>query len=286
VIDPQTLDRIRPVVRRLRETKPSIAEILHVRIDAAIKLIEEQAEEITRLKAETRHQAASNNSARGNLIAVSVLIDNRRQPIYRRRYDGQPFVAGLWGSSFVLEVRNLHHGRIETISSVDGRNTLKDEPADAHHNRGMIISGHGTWTITGWRIDDNNTAEFVFTEPSASLEPMATGGNVNAGVFGFAVYKEREIYSTRISYTSNHTYDLYAGERPKSLSRSADMGTGIGDIRHDSVGHTTFNRADSTPEIITIQYRSREWLERNGIIAPDEPNAFPGIGTGYQQYIK
>lgn len=59
MIDPQTLDRIRPVVRRLRETKPSIAEILHVRIDAAIKLIEEQAEEITRLKAETRHQAAT-----------------------------------------------------------------------------------------------------------------------------------------------------------------------------------------------------------------------------------
>jgi len=47
VIDPQNIDRRRPaVVRRLREAKASVAEILHVRIDDAIELIEKQAKEI------------------------------------------------------------------------------------------------------------------------------------------------------------------------------------------------------------------------------------------------
>lgn len=67
MIDPQNIDRKRPaVVRRLREALPSIAEILHIRIDDAIDLIkaqndvmEAQAKEIARLKVDARHQAAT-----------------------------------------------------------------------------------------------------------------------------------------------------------------------------------------------------------------------------------
>ena len=62
MIEPQTLERITPaVVRRLREAKASIVEILHVRIEDAAKLIKEQsdvieaqAEEIKRLKAQVK----------------------------------------------------------------------------------------------------------------------------------------------------------------------------------------------------------------------------------------
>lgn len=62
MIEPKTLERITPaVVRRLREAKASIAEILHVRIEDAAKLIKEQsdvieaqAKEIERLKAQVK----------------------------------------------------------------------------------------------------------------------------------------------------------------------------------------------------------------------------------------
>jgi hypothetical protein len=226
-----------------------------------------------------------NKSARGKLIAVSVFVADRRQSVYRRRNDGQPFVAGTWGASYMLEVRNLSSNRIEVLSSVDGRNTLRDEVADSYQNRGMIIAGYGMWTITGWRLDDERTAEFVFTEPGTSVTQMATGSAANAGVFGFAVYTERRVYEQPVYRSANYSTDELL--MPQGLSLSADMGTGIGDVRHDSVGHTTFMRAQASPsEIITIQYRSREWLEQAGIIAPDEPSAFPGNTTGYQQYIK
>lgn len=226
------------------------------------------------------------NAINTSYINVAVLVNGQRQPVYRRPHDRQPFVAGVWGAPFVLEVRNCTGGRIEVLSSVDGRNTLMDEPADMVQNRGMIISAYGSYRFAGWRIDDNNSAEFVFTDPAQSVAQMATGQSSNAGVFGFAIYTER-----RIEQPVYRTYVQNTGYEPlmRGLSKgvdAGDMGTGIGDVRADQVGRTSFVRAQNRPaEIVTIQYRSYEWLERNGIIAPDEPNAFPGAQTGYAQYV-
>jgi len=229
------------------------------------------------------------NTISTNYVNVAVLVNGQRQPVYRRPHDRQPFVAGVWGALFVLEVRNCTGGRIEVLSSVDGRNTLHDEPADMVQNRGMIIPAYGSYQFAGWRIDDNNSAAFVFTDPTESVAQMATGQASNAGVFGFAVYTERRIeqpvYRTHVQNTGYEPLTR-SGPQSKGLEGLGDMGTGIGDVRADHVERTSFIRAQSRPaEIVTIQYRSHEWLERNGIIAPDEPNAFPGAQTGYAQYL-
>ncbi len=224
---------------------------------------------------------------RGRTMEVSVLVNGQRQPIYRRQRDSQPFVEGLWGQPYVLEVRNLTSARVEILNSVDGRNTLRDEEADLRLNRGMIISPHDVWTITGWRIDDNNTGQFVFSDPTQSVEQIATGAHRNTGIFGFALYAEyvQPVYR-------GGTYRGGGGSLgvPKGALESAgsgDMGTRMGDIQLDTVGRTNFNRASSEPaEVLTVQYRSRDWLERYGIIVPDEPQAFPGSQTGYGAYIR
>lgn len=227
---------------------------------------------------------------RGRYMEVAVLVNGQRQPIYRRQRDNQPFVEGLWGQPYVLEVRNLTHARVEILNSVDGRNTLRDEEADLRLNRGIIIGPHDVWTITGWRIDDNNTGQFVFSDPTQSVEQMATGTHRNAGVFGFALYAEyvQPVYRGDV-YRGGGT--MRGGGQFLGVSKggqesfSPDMGTRMGDIQHDAVGRTTFNRASSEPvEVLTIHYRSRDWLERYGIIVPDEPQAFPGSQTGYSKY--
>lgn len=229
-------------------------------------------------------------SVRGSFIEVAVVVNGGQQRIHRRSHDRQPFVAGVWGASFLLVVRNLTGGRIEVLSSVDGRNVLRDEPGDISGNRGMIVGGHSVWSNGGWRIDDNQIAQFVFTEPGASVAQQATGQALNAGVFGFAVYTEQRRFEQPI-YTSSYVADSYSNTNEsvaKGLSaRVGDMGTGIGDVRHDAVGRTEFVRAGARPaEVLTIQYRSQEWLERYGILTLDEPNAFPGGGTGYSQYLR
>ncbi len=221
---------------------------------------------------------------RSRSMEVCVIVNGIRQPIYRRLQDNQPFVAGLWGKPFVLEVRNNTTGRVEILSSVDGRNTLQEEEANLRTSRGMVVGPNDVWRVTGWRIDENTTAEFVFTDPSQSVENMVTGQNINAGVFGFALFHEYVVQQSAFRGATRGSGEVMRGGGPKNYG--GDMGTGIGDVQSDRVGKTTFIRLSSEPEVLTIQYRSREWLERNGIIVPDEPKAFPGSQTGYGSLLR
>lgn len=55
MIEPKTLERITPaILRRLKDAKASCPVTVHVKLDDAAKLIEEQAEEIKRLKAQVQ----------------------------------------------------------------------------------------------------------------------------------------------------------------------------------------------------------------------------------------
>lgn len=251
-----------------------------------------------------------NNTLQGTFIQVSIKVAEERQTFYRRSVDRQPFMAGLWGQPYVLEVKNLAGIDIEVLTSVDGRNTLIDEPADKYVNRGMIINPYMTYTFRGWRLSDSESAPFIFTDPIRSVERMATGQNSNAGVIGFAVYtaKRPDWQVTYRNAASGSEYGAPAAGASFSIPRlsygadiavasagdetvfrsaptEGDMGTGMGAPQEDRVSRVSFMRAHSTPEEeITIQYRSHEWLERHLIITPPEPNAWPGRGTGYEKY--
>lgn len=107
-------------------------------------------------------------------IEVSVLIDGLAQPLYRTPA-GALFVAGAAGKTYRLTVRNLISSRTEVISTVDGRNTLKDEPGDVRENRGLIFGANSGGGFTGWRISDDETREFVFGEPDRSVAAQSTG---------------------------------------------------------------------------------------------------------------
>ncbi len=57
MIEPKTLERITPaIVRRLREAKASCPVTVHVKLEDAAKLIEEQAKEIERLRRKEQAQ--------------------------------------------------------------------------------------------------------------------------------------------------------------------------------------------------------------------------------------
>lgn len=221
----------------------------------------------------------------GAVLEVAVVVNGVTSPIYRRQSDGQAFVESPWGVPYQLRIRNLTNGRVEILTAVDGRNTLKDEAANLTTNRGMIIQPHATWNVTGWRLDDEHTAEFKFTDPEQAVATQATGSERNTGVIGVAVYQEYIVppptYEANRPRGEQESFSL--GPTAKGAS---DTGTGMGRVKHDAVGRTTFNRRTSHPaEIFTIQYRSRGWLMLNGIIQPtSDPNPFPGGDTGYSKY--
>jgi hypothetical protein len=242
------------------------------------------------------------NTARSpeGLIEVSVLIEGISQPIYHRSPDGALFVAGAKGQAYTLRVKNLKFARVEVINTVDGRNTLKDEPGDTNQNKGLVFGASSSGSFTGWRLNNAQTRQFVFSDPHNSVSAKATGSHENTGVIGFAAWREQ------IS-TPNHSYECfpvfdsvpvvacagsglsssmssnYAGSSVsvRSVSHNSSLGTGIGSVQADHVGSTTFTRT-GTADVLIIHYDTPEALAAMGITRG--ASAFPGSGTGYEKY--
>ena len=223
------------------------------------------------------------------VIEVSVLMDGTAQPLYRRPVDGKVFVAGIPGRAYTLRVRNRGDRRIEVISTVDGRHTLKDEPGDTAACRGLVFDARSAGEFTGWRISDKETREFIFGSPAASVAAQATGSQANTGVIGFAVYRERDYYFYHAYATQDSAWPVATASaavfdsEPVTM-RGGSLGTGIGERREDRVGSTSFTRALGAPDILVIGYDTVDVLRERGILGPPEPDPFPGAGTGYEKY--
>lgn len=246
----------------------------------------------------------------GNTIEVAVLVNGIEQPLYRRPWDGKVFLASTPGDVYTLRVRNLTHGRLEVLNSVDGRNTLKDEPADARASYGMVVRGGSTFEFDGWRLNDHQADDFVFGNPTYSISAQATGTTSNVGVIGFAVYREKQLRRQPDLLGGNYRdgWDeplgeplggleaIYAPGTTRSLPSEdglrggapmavgGSVGTGKGATHESRVGRTDFDRTPGNPEKLIIGYDTEEVLRKAGIIAPPEPEAFPGIPSGYGRY--
>lgn len=210
-----------------------------------------------------------------------VLAAGIEQPLYRRRWDGKIFVVGVPGRPYTLRVRNLTSGRIEVINTVDGRHTLDDEPGDLQHNRGLVFTPSFLGWFSGWRVSDQQTREFVFGSPERSIAAQATGSTENVGVIGFAAFRERRIGH---EWASGVTRGAPATFGVEDATRGGSLGTGMGNVQDDRVGRTTFVRDGGDPDVLVIGYDTEEVLREQGIIAPAEPNPFPGVKTGYAKY--
>ena len=261
----------------------------------------------------------------GSLMQVSVVdrATGRELPIYR--YRGEYWVAGRPGSRYAIRARNAMGERVMAVMSVDGVNIVTGETAGVLQN-GYVFSGGERSDITGWRKSDSQIAAFEFTSVGNSYASR-TGRPADVGVIGVALFRERVpappiVLPQRDGYGSNREMERRseapsavaeaAPAAPAAQSRSADsavgaeagasakgelarrspsLGTGHGRRETSHVGHTTFERAQSTPdEVVRIRYDSRENLVAAGVIPvpppprwprPEGPSAFPGSEMGY-----
>lgn len=264
----------------------------------------------------------------GSLMQVSVVdrTTGRELPIYRHR--GEYWVAGRPGTRYAIRARNAMGERIMAVMSVDGVNVVTGETADVLQN-GYVFSGGERSDITGWRKSDSQIAAFEFTSIANSYASR-TGRPVDVGVIGIAMFRERvpvppPIASPRRDGSTREmerrdeapsAVAEAAPAEPAAQARSADsalgaeaagsakgglarqsppspsLGTGHGRRETSHIGHTTFERAQLTPdEVIRIRYDSRENLIAADVIPVppppprwprrERPSAFPGSETGY-----
>lgn len=232
----------------------------------------------------------------GGIFQAWVEMDGNR--LAAHPHDGQHYVGARPGASFALVVRNCTSRRLEVVTSVDGRNTLTDEAAGIDSS-GMVIGAGSTCRFTGWRLNDDGTREFVFSDDiERSVVHQAGGDTGNAGVIGIAAWREQQDQPAAVASASpwprGSRTDVYWGTRGMTVNSAApaagasagpqDLSAGIGTYKADPVGRTTFTRT-GTPDIVVIRYASEAALEAAGIIGARKmlPDPFPADG-GYARY--
>lgn len=251
----------------------------------------------------------------GTLMQISVVdrASGRELPIHYHR--GDYWVAGRPGARYAIRVRHPGGERIMAVMSVDGINIVTGESAGVLQNGYVFADGERS-DIAGWRKSDAQIAAFEFTAPGNSYASR-TGRPDDVGVIGVAMFRERmppppapPIALPQREFEPRHeaapapeavpqgraadsaAESALPGAAAKgSLARQAPgLGTGHGRRETSHVGHTTFERARSTPdEVVRIRYDSRENLVAAGVIPapppprprPAAPSAFPASDAGY-----
>jgi hypothetical protein len=219
------------------------------------------------------------------------------QPLYQG-HDGRTWVAGVPGQAYVLEIQNLVSKRIEVINTVDGRNTMEDEPGDWERNRGLVFRRGETGRFTGWRVNDLEARDFVFGTPEQSVAGQA-GEPRNIGVIGFAAYREQDIDPYERGMTrgvvpvgstgAEYTTDMARTPATAGAAVASSIGTAAGEAHEDRVHRTRFIREYGAPDMVIVSYdtdavlRQRGILDDLGVVAPQ---AFPGTVTGYGDQSK
>lgn len=254
----------------------------------------------------TASLAASAHTHR--LVNVTVIDRDTglEAPIYHD--GGDTYLAGEPGHRYAVRLNNQSGERVLVVLSIDGVNAVTGQTAGADQ-AGYVLSPYEQAEINGWRKSLNDVAQFVFSAPESSYANR-TGRPDNVGVIGVAVFQEQLPYfaprprpqppigrydERRKSYEQEPYAERDTAPAPaapsvrgeagdgaaknRSLadaygsSEAPDLGTAHGQREWAPVGTTEFRRRSNRPaEVISMQYRSYEFLVDQGIAPPCRHN--------------
>jgi hypothetical protein len=200
-------------------------------------------------------------------------------------HDGVTWIEGREGSNYVIELSNLTPRRVEFVVSVDGLDVYEGKPAGLGSG-GYVVAAYQTVQIPGWRLSNQNAAEFYFSRSKDSYVSQIGGSVSNTGVIGAMVFEEQEIspfntpsYLSPIGGLLTNTRSLQANLAMNNVpsynsivSKGAtpvqqDVGTGFGASTQFVTSYTTFVRANpQTPNsMLVLYYNTAKNLEKMGI---------------------
>lgn len=132
-----------------------------------------------------------------NSYEVSILVNGK--PVAEYTKNGRNFVEAKKGTEYTLRFKNNSNKRVMAVTSVDGIDVLDGKKAN-EADRGYIVGPYESADIKGYRINDNEVANFKFGETSLSYS-VKVGGKTksgehektskNNGVIGIRVYEEK-----------------------------------------------------------------------------------------------
>lgn len=222
-----------------------------------------------------------NLSVRSGAMEVSIVdMFGAQLPLYFHE-NSRVYVKAVHGLQYKIRATISETGRFEVLAGIDGRDTLKNAPADLIMSGGMVIRGYFPYEVPGW--GKNATTPFIFTEYDRdTMAVRKTGSTDNLGVIAVAYFRE---YVPPPRPRANSEYlSMGIGDGPHSkgglesfsagATRSAGMGTGTNenDVTRRQLGTTTFNRANyTTPDGLVEIYAMPEWWLLENRVIVDRP---------------
>ena len=122
-----------------------------------------------------------------NHLELQVCVNGKPVKEYYR--NGVAYVEGKQGSRYSLKLKNNTAVRVLAVISVDGIDVLKGGAAE-EADSGYILNGYGSLDLKGYRVNDNDVAEFVFSDKQGSYAKATTKNTANCGVIGVRFFGE------------------------------------------------------------------------------------------------
>jgi hypothetical protein len=112
-----------------------------------------------------------------------------RTPADEYYHNGAVWIEGREGNNYTIDIRNNTQSRALFILSVDGLDILEGKPAGPS-SQGYVVNAQDTISIPGWKISNQEAAEFFFSRSRDSYVNAIGGSTSNTGVIGAMVFSE------------------------------------------------------------------------------------------------
>lgn len=112
-----------------------------------------------------------------------------RTPADEYYYNGAVWIEGREGNNYTIDICNNTHRQALFIVSVDGLDVIEGQPAGPK-SQGYVVGPRETISIPGWKLNNQEAAEFFFSRSRDSYVNAIGGTTTNTGVIGAMVFSE------------------------------------------------------------------------------------------------
>jgi hypothetical protein len=207
------------------------------------------------------------------IFQLKILVHGK--PVQEYHHDSRTFIEGRVGSNFELEMKNLTHRKLLAHPTVDGLSAMTGKEASMKDDEGYIIHPYQTFQVPGWRLNNEEVAQFFFAGGGKSYAEK-TGKGKDKGVIACAVWEEEIKFYEPNWYRSSRSglFTLDRGVNPHGLPTD-DIGDGT-----CSLTHTTTNATfDNEQEVASCNMAFEE--KTIGALSIEPECSLNNIGTGF-----
>ena len=226
---------------------------------------------------------------------VEMIMDGK--PVKKIRHGNETYLPVEAGKEFSLKITNQSDRQIEAVITVDGVDIV-DGGVGSYNNRGYLVRPYQSFTVDGWRVDNNTVHKFKVSGDGQKEDSYAAkrgmGGNI--GVIGVAIFWEkrakvkapqvvkkerpkpwdmpRKYYGS--SGISGQSANFCSTVEEPTSANLQSVGTEMGDAKHSHVQEVSFFRVSDFPScVISLYYDTVPALAKKGVIVENKAQAFP-----------